>query len=329
MTESADLKFSLIICTYERATALKSLLDSVEQQSLYPDEILVVDGSNNERTYNILLENQYPKLKYFRVADEDRGLTRQRNYGIEQSGEVDVICFLDDDILLKPDYFHQLIQTYNSKPESMAVGGWIENETQWLEVSENHKPAFDEFVMDGYVRKLGQRNVLRKRLGLLSDKPPGYMPEFSHGFSTGFLPPSGNIYPVEYFMGGVSSYRKSLFDKIGFSSHFEGYGLYEDMDFCLRAAKIGKLFVNTGARVLHLHEESGRPNFYWYGQMVIKNGNYVWKVKNPDPSFKARIKWYGVSFLLAFIRLVNFIQGDKSGLSDFKGRMSVLLKGRL
>mgnify|MGYP001269438940 CR=1 FL=1 len=43
--------------------------------------------------------------------------------------------------------------------------------------------ALKEFVIDNYVRPLGQRNVLRKSLGLLSDKPPGFMPDFSHGFS--------------------------------------------------------------------------------------------------------------------------------------------------
>lgn len=152
------------------------------------------------------------------------------------------------------------------------------------------------------------------------------MPEFSHGFSTGFLPPSNKIYEVEYFMGGVSSYKKKIFDKLGFSPYFEGYGLYEDMDFCLRASNYGKLYLNTGARVKHLHVESGRPNHYKYGQMVVKNGKYVWKLKYPKPSFKARLKWYKISFLLAFIRLINYLQGDKAGFRDFKGRLSGFLK---
>ncbi|APU69128.1 glycosyltransferase family 2 protein [Christiangramia flava] len=321
-----DLSFSLIICTYERDTSLKRLLDSVQEQRLYPDEILIIDGSYSKETEIMLEEHSYKNLKYFRVEEEDRGLTKQRNYGIKKSSEVAIICFLDDDIVLKPDYFQQLIQTYQLIPEAIAVGGWIEDETAWKTVPKEYQPAYDEFVIDGYVRKLGQRNVLRKRLGLLSDKPPGFMPEFSHGFSTGFLPPSNKIYEVEYFMGGVSSYKKKIFDKLGFSPYFEGYGLYEDMDFCLRASNYGKLYLNTGARVKHLHVESGRPNHYKYGQMVVKNGKYVWKLKYPKPSFKARLKWYKISFLLAFIRLINYLQGDKAGFRDFKGRLSGFLK---
>ncbi len=324
MANPSGLTFSLIVCTYERALSLKRLLESVARQRLYPDEILIIDGSPGNDTREMISAASFKNLKYSKVDEENRGLTRQRKFGIAQSAEVDIICFLDDDIVLEPDYFKELVSTYEKKKDALAVGGWIKDETDWQKVEESYKPGFDEFLIDGYVRKLGQRNVLRKRLGLLSDKPPGFMPEFSHGFSTGFLPPSGKIYEVEFFMGGVSSYRKELFNEIGFSSYFEGYGLYEDMDFCLRASRLGKLYVNTAARVLHLHEESGRPDHYKYGQMVVKNGYHVWKLKNTSPGFEAKMKWYIISYLLAFIRFGNFLNGDKNGLKDFKGRLSSL-----
>lgn len=79
-----DLSFSLIICTYERDTSLKRLLDSVQEQRLYPDEILIIDGSYSKETEIMLEEHSYKNLKYFRVEEEDRGLTKQRNYGIKK-----------------------------------------------------------------------------------------------------------------------------------------------------------------------------------------------------------------------------------------------------
>ena len=217
-----------------------------------------------------------------------------------------------------------MISTYQISPDAVAVGGWIEDETEWKKVPSDYEPAFEEFYFDGYARALGQRNVMRKRLGLLSDKPPGVMPDFSHGFSTGFLPPSGKIYPVEYFMGGVSSYRKELFDKLSFSTYFEGYGLYEDMDFCLRASEFGQLYVNTAARLQHYHEEAARPNRFKYGKMVVRNGWYVWRVKNPSPGFRARLKWHGTSFLLTLIRLGNALNSKrrKEALTEGLGRIS-------
>src|SRR6056297_655414 len=100
------MKFNLIICTYKRPGAIASLLESVAKQSRLPDELLVIDASPNEITRKLLENKNFPGLKYFKVEDKDRGLTRQRNYGIQKTREdIEIICFLDDDIILEPDYF--------------------------------------------------------------------------------------------------------------------------------------------------------------------------------------------------------------------------------
>jgi len=300
------IPFSLIVCTYKRPGALIKLLESVVLQSLYPDQILIIDGSPEDATKEIFLDNNYHKLEYFKVDAFHRGLTKQRNFGIQKVAETsEIVCFLDDDILLTPGYFKNIVNTYNEFPDAVAVGGYILDEVQWKRNSDEMAVQFDEFEMDGWVRKLGSRNVLRKKLGLLSDEPPGFMPEFSNGLSIGFLPPSDKTYPVEFFMGGVSSYRKELFEKISFSSYFEGYGLYEDMDFCLRASEIGQLYVNTAARLYHYHEKAGRPNQFIYGKMVVRNGWYVWRVKYSNPTFKAQLKWHFTLITLTLIRFGN------------------------
>lgn len=318
-------RFSLIICTYKRSDALERLLNAIQDQTVYPDEILIIDSSEDIETERMLIENDYLKLSYYRVEDKDKGLTRQRNYGLKKVADnVDIICFLDDDIVPEDNYFEQLLNTYKIKPGAIATGGWIKDETDWKNIGKDYQPGFDEYLIDGYVRKLGQRNVLRKKLGLLSYLPPGFMPEFSHGFSTGFFPPSDKVYEVEYFMGGVSSYKRSVFQKIKFSEKFIGYGLYEDMDFCLRLSRIGKLYVNTSAKVAHLHEESGRPNYYKYGKMVIENGFHVWRLKYNNPTFSAKIKWGSINILLLLIRVFNGVK-DQNALNDAKGRFTALI----
>jgi GT2 family glycosyltransferase len=319
------MRFSLIICTYQRPTALIKLMESVQEQLLCPDEVLVIDSSPNDNSKNALHEKNYPHLKYFKVGDEDRGLTKQRNYGTQKVAESsEIICFLDDDIILTPGYFKNLISTYIKNPHALGVGGAIIDEVPWRTNPLGKAIKFDEFEMDGFVRKLGSRNVLRKKLGLLSDQPPGYMPEFSNGLSIGFLPPSGKTYPVEFFMGGVASYRTRLFEKIGFSPYFEGYGLYEDMDFCLRASRIGQLYVNTAAQLYHYHEDAGRPNQFKYGKMVVRNGWYVWRVKYPNPTIENQLKWYSIAFLLTLVRFGNVFHSDrkKDVLTESFGRIT-------
>ena len=58
------MKFSLIICTYMRPEPLLKLLLSVQQQTLYPDEILIVDGSKDDATKAILQRHVFDNLKY-------------------------------------------------------------------------------------------------------------------------------------------------------------------------------------------------------------------------------------------------------------------------
>jgi GT2 family glycosyltransferase len=295
-----------------RPKPLLQLLQSVKEQTLYPDEILIIDGSTNNQTQLILEENYFKNLNYFRVPNEHRGLTKQRNYGITRVDKAsDIVAFLDDDIILDKDYFEQLINTYKVYPEALGVGGYINNETKYEFVGENYQPKNNEFYFDGWKRKEGSRFILRKKMGLDSDVPPGFSPLFSHGRSVGFLPPSGKIYEVEQLMGGVSSFKKQVFDTFQFSTYFEGYGLYEDADFTLRVAKKGRLYLNTAATLQHYHNPSGRPNQYQYGKMVVRNGWYVWRVKNPSPICKDQVKWHSITILLAIIRFSNIFNTTK------------------
>jgi len=318
------MELSLIICTYQRPVALRNLLESVKSQTRYPDEILIVDGSLVDKTEDLLLEKNYQKLKYYKVQKEDRGLTRQRNFGISKMSEnSQLVAFLDDDTILHPDYFLEIIKSFGLYPEVLAVSGYITNEVKWRKVSQDDSPSKGEFIYDGWARTEGSRFGLRRKFGLAPDTPPGIMPDFSHGYSTGFLPPSGKVYEVELLMGGISNYKTKIFKEVQFSRYFEGYGLYEDADFSLRISKMGKLMVNTNARVEHHHANEGRPNMFKYGKMVIRNGWYVWRIKNKNPTLKSIFKWHATSLLLTLVRLSNVVNKNKrkKALSEAIGRI--------
>jgi GT2 family glycosyltransferase len=306
------MKFSLIICTYMRPQSVLQLLQSVQEQTLYPDEILIIDGSTNQETALILEENQFQHLHYFAVPPEHRGLTKQRNYGIERAGvAMEVVCFLDDDTVLERDYFKEITKTFKNNPSISGVGGVAINENSWVLAQPNIKYDTKRYYLwEGYVYKEGQRNVVRNYLGLESHLEPGRMPDFSHGKTCGF-PLNDKTYEVDVLIGMSFAFRRKVVDSIRFSSYFEGYGLYEDADFSLRALQFGKNAINTKAQLSHFHHPSGRPNQFRYGKMVVRNGWYVWRVKNPKPSFKAKLKWHSITILLTLIRFSNTFTTNK------------------
>jgi GT2 family glycosyltransferase len=289
-----------------RPQSVLQLLQSVQEQTLYPDEILIVDGSTNTETELVLKDNSFPKLHYFTVPPEHRGLTKQRNFGIELVGNaMEVVCFLDDDTILEQDYFEEILRTFETHAHISGVGGVAVNENSWTLAEPNKK--YDPrryYQWEGFVYKEGQRNVVRHYLGLQSHLEPGRMPDYSHGKTCGF-PLNGKTYEVDLLIGMSFAFRKKVVDAIRFSPYFEGYGLYEDTDFSIRALQFGKNAVNTKARLSHFHDPSGRPNQYQYGKMVVRNGWYVWRVKNPRPSWNAQLKWNLITIVLTMIRFSN------------------------
>ena len=211
-------KIALVICTYQRPKALATLLGSVERQSFYPDQILIIDGSIDDTTAIHFRKGTIPNLEYYKVSASQRGLTKQRNFGVERVKQgIDYISFLDDDVVLEPNYFQQILDAFQEKSNAFGIGGYITNEVVWqLDQNETKKGWFS---YDGYQRKEGSRFKLRAVFGLEPDLPPGNMPSFGHGRSISYLPPSGKIYQVEQLMGGVATYKRILFedDKVFFA----------------------------------------------------------------------------------------------------------------
>ena len=115
----------------------------------------------------VLEQNPFQNLNYFLVPNEERGLTKQRNYGVARvAQESEVICFLDDDTILEPQYFEEIIRTYQVYPEALGVGGYISNESKWIKVADDYKPTIHEFAYDGWKQKDGSRFVMRQKIRL-------------------------------------------------------------------------------------------------------------------------------------------------------------------
>ena len=314
---------SLIICTYRRPQAVTALLVALRAQTHPPDEILVVDASSAGDTAAAVAAAAWSpdRLRYLHAPPAQRGLTRQRNYGIAHA-RGGIIAFLDDDTIPEPAYFAALLACFAAHPAAAGVGGLISNEVTWHPVTPGTPADHRTFRYHGWERREDYRWRLRRVLGLVSAYPPGWMPPSGHGRSVGFLPPDGGTHRVEFLMGGVAAWRSTVFAQHQFSPYFAGYGLYEDLDFSVRVARRQPLYLCTQARVAHHHAAAGRPPAFRYGVMVVRNGWYVWRQRWPDPPRRAGRHWWAISLLLTGCRLGDVVRGPqrRQALAEALGR---------
>lgn len=110
---------SVIIPTYNRLDELIRCLESLFQQARKPDEILIVDGSEDSSAISIS-EHYKNQVK---IINSGRGITRQRNVGVSNLSVLsDIVLFLDDDIVLEPDYTEKILKCYE-EDENCIFGG--------------------------------------------------------------------------------------------------------------------------------------------------------------------------------------------------------------
>ena len=119
---------SIIVCTYNRAKYLYDALESIASND-FPHseyEIVLVNNNSTDSTEEKckLFATKFPDVNFRYCTESKQGLSHARNKGIAESYD-DTIVFMDDDILVKPDYLKNLKANLGQTPDLMAFGGKI------------------------------------------------------------------------------------------------------------------------------------------------------------------------------------------------------------
>ena len=236
------LKFAVILCTKNRANDLDITLNSVFLQTLLPDNILIIDDSNNDTTEQMI--KKYSKLskieiKYLHPITANTGLPAARNYGLKNVPEsTDIIVFLDDDVTLDPHYFESIIEQFLSSPQISGVGG---------------------FILEGYHNRKWYEKPILAMIGFLI---PSLVPASLFDFrvtKTGqplrplYIQYNKNFGNAEWISGSNMAYRTSVFKEgYVFDENFVRYAHGEDILFSYQLYKNGKkFFIATDAQLHH------------------------------------------------------------------------------
>ena len=300
------LKSSVIVPTYNRPDDLTNFIYSVLNQSLKPDELIIVDDGDLKNP-PLKKEIISAGIKYIYHKKLTPGLTESRNAGIKLATG-DIIFFFDDDVILEPIYIEETINTYLADQEEIiyGVGGTITNH-RLLTPRDHLRKLFNIiFLISG----LDEGKVL----------PSGFCTDFG---STMF--PIKNNKSVDFVLGGATSYRKKLFNEFSFTDRYRSYGEGEDKDFSYPVSKKYKLIINPRAKLEHVKSIQMRPDTIKRERMFIM-GRYMF--------FRDHVKtgllswlffWYAISGYMFIRGLVIIGIPKKDNFLKLKGLFSIII----
>jgi len=274
----------LVICTRNRSQQIGDRLREFCQFSYLPKTILVVDSSDNTATEDAVnnAANDFPtNLKYLHTKP---GLPFQRNFGINwifaNINEIQIIHFLDDDIIPNQNYFFVLHKLFLACPSAIAIGGYDKDLNTQL-----------------------HSGIIRRIVGLGTSKN-GVILKSGIAFPPS---PTMKLHPCQWLVGGMQSFRADIFRQQLFDPKLRMYG--EDLDFYLRIAPIGDIFCSSELPVVHLNDPTNRDSVR---EINLYQNAMRWSFTMKYPNHVTRLRVLIAALALAIGEFCRFLKsGNK------------------
>lgn len=200
-----------------------------------------------------------------------RGLVDAKRVGSLNSAG-DVICFLEDDVLLEQDFLEQIERGFDERPEMVGCCGIVTN-------------------MPG--QPLGYNVIFHLfHRGIFRDKRVGLYGRFSG---------RGHAMVCSRMLsGGLSAWRREVFSVVAFDVD-NGFHMLEDIDFSTRVGRYfgSRLFINPNARLVHLCSPVNRE---------VLGPRQRRKLTEYLVYYKKRRDWPGSTFALPWLLLGMFLE---------------------
>ncbi|MDL2224298.1 glycosyltransferase [Bacteroidales bacterium OttesenSCG-928-M06] len=292
-----DIRFSVVVCTYNREKYLGQTLESIVAQNfpINDYELIIVDNNSTDYTEEIcdLIINKYQEHQIRYIKELQQGISFGRNRGVNES-KGEIIAFIDDDETILPDYLSQLNIFFNNHLNAELCGGPV--------------------------------------IPVYETTPPDWLSPYTMRLITGAYDKGSDIKivgPKDYPGTGHATFKKNLFIKYGgFNINLgrKGSSLMgaEDKDFFLRLIENGvKCYYLPTAKIYHhippakLTEDFFNRITYAIGKSERTRTLLISKKSFYNRLFSEVIKW-GASFVLFAYYLLRFQYPKGKKLLQFR-----------
>jgi len=251
-------EIAIVIATVGRCDDLRKMLSSVAAQTRLPAQVVIVDeaGEGNE------LARAFPQLNILVTTFPRGSASAKRNRGIEcVPREIELIGFMDDDIVLEPQALAAIGDFWQSSPP--GLGGVSCN-------LENQTPVFASRL---------KSLPLASRLALY-DARGGVV--LRSGFQT-LLGCVAQNQEVQWLPSTAVVYHRQVLAEHRFDEWYQDYSYLEDLDFSYSISRQYQLVVLAEARFRHYPSPIGRTDPYLFGKKEVLNRLYFVR-KHPELS---------------------------------------------
>jgi glycosyltransferase involved in cell wall biosynthesis len=268
------LRLSAVIPTRNRPDDLERAVATVYGQTRLPEELLIIDqspdGASRSRIEALAARHSGKFALVYVLDPAIKGLVQAKQVAAARAGG-DIVCFLEDDLLLDPGYFAAVEIGFRARPEMLGCCGLV--------VSLPAQPA-------GYVGlfQLFHRGIYRDpRVGV-------------HGHLHGENLP---LIPSDCLSGGLSSWRREVFAQVPFDVGNEFFML-EDIDYSKRAQdEFGpRFFINPNARVDHRLSPLNREQLGARQRRKLREVIVFYKKRTARPGALPQLVWLLFGLLL-------------------------------
>ncbi len=220
-------KISIIIVTYHNEDTIRECINSILDKNFNDIEIIIVDNSNNNKTFNVIKSIKSKKILVIK-PEKNLGFAKGCNLGAKNAhGEY--LMFLNPDAIFLNNVCLHLKTFLEKKDKCAIVGPQIINYiNKNIEKTCRNLPNFLTLILQSF--------------GL--DKYSGYyiLNHFSHKETK----------QVEQIIGACLFIKRKIFNKLnGFDERFFIY--FEEVDLCKRTLESGyKIYFYPQAKISHL-----------------------------------------------------------------------------
>ena len=245
------IKYSVVIPTYGRNKFLAGCLESINRQTIKPEEVFIIDNNSNveyrESVKEIIKKNSINEIKYIYNEGRINSGAVARNHGAFLA-RTELVAFLDDDVVLDDDYYEKVIDVFESDSNVVGVQGLdralVENYATNIrnKFFGNILIAVENFLEQAFIIK-DKNATLRPSLAVTHPIPDIDFFEESQWIST---------------CAGV--FKKDLFKKIEFPKQFVKYSWNEYVFFSHNIYKmqLGKMIYTSEPKYRNIPTNDGR-----------------------------------------------------------------------